>query len=102
MRSGSRDDGAAREDERAACQAMILETQPLGMRIPKGEDIYGLRLTVMTHGRPAYEAQLAGAVPIAALSLLRSGVTVSARQMPAGDDRELVSQLADLAGRDGK
>jgi hypothetical protein len=69
---------------------MILETQPLGMRIPKGEDIYALRLTVMAHGRPAYEAQIASAVPVAALPLLQSGTTVPARQMPAGDDRELV------------
>jgi hypothetical protein len=90
MTSGSRDDGGARRDGQATCQATILETQPLGMRIPRGEDIYALRLTVRAHGRPAFEAQIASAVPSAALALLQSGTSVPARQMPAGDERELV------------
>ena len=90
MTSGSRDDGGAHQDGQAPCRAMILETQPLGMRIPRGEDIYALRLTVMAHGRPAYEVQIASAVPSAALPLLRSGTTVPAREMPADDERELV------------
>ncbi len=35
------------------CTAVIVETQPLGMRNPKGDDMYAFLLTVMADGRPS-------------------------------------------------
>jgi hypothetical protein len=72
------------------CQAVIVETQPLGMRNPKGEDLYAFVLTVIAEGRLPYAIQIGNPVPAAALPLLHPGNTVPARRLPDGDDRELV------------
>ncbi len=74
----------------APCKAVIVETQPLGMRNPKGEDMYAFRLTVMAEGRLPYQIRVGNPVPVAALPLLYPGNTVPAKRMPDGDDRELV------------
>jgi hypothetical protein len=84
-----------------SCQAVIVQTQPLGMRNPKGDDMYAFALTVMAPGRPPYQIQVGNPVPAAALPLLYPGKTVPAKRMPNGDDRELVidwqAALAELA-----
>ena len=72
------------------CRAVIVQTQLLGMRNPKGDDMYAFVLTVMAEGRPPYQIQGGNPVPSAALPLLYSGKTVPAKRMPDGDDRELV------------
>jgi hypothetical protein len=72
------------------CRAVIVESQSLGMRNPKGDDLYAFRLTIMADGRPPYQIQVGNAVPTAALPLLYPGNTVPAKRMPDGDDRELV------------
>ncbi len=72
------------------CKAVIVETQPLGMRSPKGDDMYAFMLTVLADGRPPYQIQVGNPVPAAAVPLLYPGNTVPAKRMPNGDDRELV------------
>jgi hypothetical protein len=72
------------------CKAVIVESQSLGMRNPKGDDMYAFRLTVMAGGRPPHQIQVGNPVPAAALPLLYPGNTVPAKRMPDGDDRELV------------
>ena len=83
------------------CKAVIVETQPLGMRNPKGDDMYAFMLTVLAEGRPPYQIQVGNPVPAAALPLLYPGNTVPAKRMAEGDDRELVidweAALAQLA-----
>jgi hypothetical protein len=83
------------------CKAVIVQTQPLGMRNAKGDDMYAFSLTVMAEGRPPYQIQVGNPVPAAALPLLYPGNTVPAKRMPDGDDRELVidweTTLAQLA-----
>ena len=73
-----------------SCKAVIVQSQPLGMRNPKGDDMYAFMLTVMAEGRPPYQIQVGNPVPAAALPLLYPGNTVPAKRMPNGDDRELV------------
>ena len=73
-----------------SCKAVIVQSQPLGMRNPKGDDMYAFMLTVMAEGRPPYQIQVGNPVPAAALPLLYPGNTVPAKRMPDGDDRELV------------
>ena len=52
-----------------ACQVVIVQSQPLGMRNHKGDDMYALLVTVMAEGRAPYEVQIGNAVPAAALPL---------------------------------
>ena len=83
------------------CKAVIVESQPLGMRSPKGDDMYAFMLTVMAEGRPPYQIQVGNPVPAAAVPLIYPGNTVPAKRMADGDDRELVidwqAALAQLA-----
>jgi hypothetical protein len=83
------------------CKAVIVQTQPLGMRNPRGDDMYAFVLTVMVEGRSPYQIQVGNPVPAPAIPLLYPGNTVPARRMPDGDDRELVidweAALAQLA-----
>jgi hypothetical protein len=72
------------------CRAVILETQSLGMRNPKGDDMYAFGLTVLAEGRPPFQIQVGNPVPAAAVPLLYPGNNVPAKRMPHGDDRELV------------
>ncbi|MGO9961624.1 MAG: hypothetical protein ACLP50_37575 [Solirubrobacteraceae bacterium] len=72
------------------CTAVIVHTQPLGMRDERGDDIYGFVLTVMADGCAPYEIHVGNPVPAPALPLLYAGSTVSAKRMPDGDERELV------------
>jgi hypothetical protein len=76
------------------CKAVIVQTQPLGMRNARGDDMYAFMLTVMAEGRPPYQIQVGNPVPAAALPLLYPGNTVPAKRMPDGDDRELVIDWA--------
>lgn len=74
----------------APCQAVIVATQPLGMRNPKGDDMYAFTLTIMAEGRPPYQIQVGNPVPAAAIPLLYPGNTVPAKRMEGGDEREVV------------
>jgi hypothetical protein len=62
-----------------ACEAVIEETAPLGVRNPRGDDLYAFMLTVMADGRTPYRIRV-----------------------PDGDDRELAIDwepaLAQLSG----
>ena len=71
------------------CKAVIVQSQPLGMRNPKGDDMYAFVLTVMAEGRAPYQIQVGNPVPAPALPLLYPGNTVPAKRMPDGDEREL-------------
>jgi hypothetical protein len=88
-------------EQGVSCQAVIAQTQPLGMRNPEGDDMYAFALTVLPQGRPPYLIQVGNSVPPAALPLLYPGSTVPAKRMPDGDDHELVidweGALAQLA-----
>jgi hypothetical protein len=85
----------------SACNAVIVQSQPLGMRNPKGDDMYAFLLTVLAEGRAPYQIQVGNPVPAAALPLLYPGNTVPAKRIPEGDDHELVidweEALAQLA-----
>jgi hypothetical protein len=72
------------------CKAVIVQTQPLGMRNRTGDDMYAFMLTVLADGRTPYQIQVGNPVPAAAQPLLYPGNTVPAKRMPDGDDSELV------------
>ncbi len=72
------------------CKAVIVQSQPLGMRNPKGDDMYAFMLTIMAEGRAPFQIQVGNPVPAAAVPLLYPGNTVPAKRMPDGDDRQVV------------
>ena len=90
--SGDPNTGSAARilEDGVPCEAVIVETQPMGMRSPTGEDMYAFVLTVLAEGRPPYQIQVGNPVPAAAVPLLYPGNTVPAKRMPNGDDREVV------------
>jgi hypothetical protein len=76
--------------EGVPCKAVIVQSQPLGMRSSTGKDMYAFVLTVLAGGRPPYQIQVGNPVPTEAIPLLYPGNTVPAKLMPDGDDRELL------------
>jgi hypothetical protein len=72
------------------CRAVIVQSQPMGMRNPSGKDMYAFLLTVMADGRPPYQTQVGNPVPADAVPLVYPGSTVPARRMPHGADHEVV------------
>jgi hypothetical protein len=72
------------------CTAVIVEAQSLGMRDPRGEDLYAFKLAVPDDGLSPYQIQIGSSVPAAALPLLYPGNAVPARRLSDGADRELV------------
>jgi hypothetical protein len=77
-------------EQGVSCKAVIVQSQPLGMRNPKGDDMYAFALTILAEGRSPYQIQVGNPVPAAAVPLLYPGNTVPAKRMPDGDDREVV------------
>jgi hypothetical protein len=77
-------------EQGAPCKAVIVQSQPLGMRNPAGKDMYAFMLTILADGRAPYQIQVGNPVPAEALPLLYPGNTVPAKRMPEGDDHEVV------------
>jgi hypothetical protein len=73
----------------APCMAVIVSSQPLGLRNQHGDDLYALSLTVISDGERPYQVQVGNPVPPDAAALLYAGSAVPAKRMPDGDEREL-------------
>lgn len=76
--------------EGVPCKAIIVQSQPLGMKNPAGKAMYAFLLTVMADGRPPYQTQVGNPVPDDAVPLLYPGNAVPAKRMPNGNDHEIV------------
>jgi hypothetical protein len=83
------------------CRAVIVQSQPMGMRSSTGRDMYAFVLTVIAEGRPPFQTQVGNPVPADALPLVYPGNTVPAKRMPDGADHEIVidwdAALAEIA-----
>lgn len=71
------------------CKAVIVQSQPMGMRSSGGKDMFAFVLTVIAEGRPPYQTQVGNPVPAGAVPLLYPGNTVPAKRMPDGADHEI-------------
>jgi hypothetical protein len=89
--SGDRNAGSAARilEFGVPCKAVIAETHALGLRNPRGDDMYAFMLTVIAQGRPPYRVRVGNPVPMSAVALLYPGNTVPAKRMPDGDDHEV-------------
>ncbi len=72
------------------CKAVIVQSQPMGMRSSTGKDMYAFLLRVMADGRSPYQVQVGNPVPESAVPLVYPGSTVPAKRMPDSDDHEIV------------
>jgi hypothetical protein len=72
-----------------ACEAAIVQSQPLGMR-----DQYALVLMIRVPGRAPSQIQVSDRVSVAAVPLLYSGNTLPAKHMPGTDVREVAIDWA--------
>jgi hypothetical protein len=72
------------------CRAVIVQSQPLGTRNPKGVDMYAFLLTVMLDGRAPYQVQVGNPVPPDAVPLLYPGNNVPAKTLPDRGDQYIV------------
>jgi hypothetical protein len=83
------------------CRAVIMRSQPLGMRNQRGDDMYAFVLTVSDETVAPYETQVGSPVPLAARSLARPGSTVPAKRLPGGDQRDIAIDWAAALARTG-
>ena len=72
------------------CRAVIVQSQPMGMRSSTGKDMYAFVLTVMAEDRPPYQTQVGNPVPAGAMPLVYPGNTVPAKRIADGEDHEIV------------
>jgi hypothetical protein len=72
------------------CRAVIVESQPLGRKSPKGVDMYALLLTVLADGTAPYQVPVGNPVPPEAVPLLYPGNNVPAKRMPSKGEKYIV------------
>jgi hypothetical protein len=73
-----------------SCRAVIVQSQPMGMRNPAGKDMYAFVLTVIADDRLPYQTQVGNPVPADAVPLVYPGNALPAKRMPDGEDHEIV------------
>ena len=63
-------------------RAVIVQTQPLGVKNPHGVDMHAFVLTVMLDGQKPYQAKVGNPVPEDAVPLLYPGSNLPAKVLP--------------------
>jgi hypothetical protein len=66
------------------CEAVIVEYQHLGLKNPKGLDMYAFKLTILAEGAAPYQIMVGNPVPAEAIPLLYPGSKVPAKFDPNG------------------
>jgi hypothetical protein len=85
MAAGSAQGSAADILERGTpCEAVIVESQPLGLKNPNGIDMYAFKLTIFAEGASPYQIMVGNPVPPEAVALLFPGSRVPAKFDPNG------------------
>jgi hypothetical protein len=69
---------------------VIVESQALGRKNPKGVDMYALLLTVLADGSAPYQVPVGNPVPPKAVPLLYPGNNVPAKRMPSKGEKYIV------------
>lgn len=66
------------------CEAVIIESQPLGLKSPSGLDMYAFKLTIFAEGAAPYQITVGNPVPDEAVALNFPGSRVPAKFDPYG------------------
>jgi hypothetical protein len=80
-----------------AARAVIIQSQPMGMRSQAGVDIYGFVLTILCDGHAPYQTQVGNAVPPNAVPLLYPGSNLPAKVVPEQQGQVAIDWDAALA-----
>jgi hypothetical protein len=78
-------------------RAVIVATQPMGMRNPEGVDIHAFVLSVLQDGHAPREARVANPVPPEARALLFNRANLPATVLPEEPDGVVIDWTAALA-----
>jgi hypothetical protein len=81
---------AAILEDGVPCHAVIVQSQPLGMKNPAGVDMHAFLLTIMADGRAPYQVQVGMPVPPEAVPLLYPGNKVPAKRLADGQDHDVM------------
>ncbi len=77
-------------------RAVIVQTQPMGMKNQQGVDIHAFVLTVMRDGAKPYQTKVGNPVPEDAVPLLFNGSNVPAKVLPEEPDGVVIDFKAAL------
>ncbi len=80
------------------CEAVIVESQPLGLKNPSGVDMYAFKLTIFAEGTAPYQIMVGNPVPPEAVALLFPGSRVPAKFDPHGIKESVVIDWAAALG----
>jgi hypothetical protein len=78
-------------------RAVIVQTQPLGMKNEEGVDLHAFLLTVLPEGKVPYQSKVGNPVPTEAVPLLYPGANLPARVLPEEPDGVVIDWTAALA-----
>jgi hypothetical protein len=99
MAAASSQGSAAELLERGTpCEAVIVESQPLGLKSPAGLDMYAFKLTIFAEGAAPYQIMVGNPVPPEAVALLFPGSRVPAKFDPHGVKEDVVIDWAAVMG----
>ena len=65
-----------------SARAIIIQSQPMGMRSPAGVDMYAFMVTILCDGHTPYQTQMGNPVPDNAKPLLYPGANLPAKVRP--------------------
>ena len=78
-------------------RAVIVQTQPLGMKNEEGVDLHAFLLTVLPEGKAPYQSKVGNPVPTDAVPLLYPGANLPAKVLPEEPDGVVIDWAAALA-----
>src|SRR6266511_2868720 len=78
-------------------RAVIVQTQPLGMKNQQGVDVHAFVLTVMPDGQKPYQTKVGNPVPEEAVPLLFPGSNLPAKVLPEEPEGVVIDFKAGLA-----
>jgi hypothetical protein len=81
----------------APVRAVIIATQPMGMKNPEGVDIHAFILTVLQDGQAPRQAKVGNPVPPEAVPLLFNGANLPAKVLPEEPEGVVIDWTAALA-----
>jgi hypothetical protein len=80
-----------------AARAVIIQSQPLGVRNQAGVDMYALMVTIMCEGMAPYQTQMGNPVPPSGLPLLYPGSNLPAKVRPGQQGQCIIDWEAAVA-----
>jgi hypothetical protein len=80
-----------------AARAVIIQSQPLGVRNQAGVDMYALMVTILCDGIAPYQTQMGNPVPPSGLPLLYPGSNLPAKVRPGQQGQVIIDWEAAVA-----